>query len=52
MTREEVKIMRANIVKGLEISFSRLVESKKAQNGELIFSSKGKIIKVKASDIH
>lgn len=39
--------IKNKIVKGLEISFEKLLESKKKNNGTLIFSIDNKIIKVK-----
>jgi len=42
--------LETQISKGL-LSFKKLVLQKQAENGYLIFSEKGKIIKVKASDI-
>ena len=39
------------IAKGLELSFKRLVEKTKKENGRLIFSKDGKIFYVQASDL-
>lgn len=39
------------ILEGCRIAFERLVERKKREDGYLIFSDKGKIVKVKAKDI-
>jgi hypothetical protein len=51
MTREDMKDLRAKILKGIELSYSRLLESKKKEDGELVFSRKGKIVRVKARDL-
>ena len=43
--------LKQQIRKGLDLSFKKLVKQKQAENGFLVFSEKGKIIKVKATDI-
>lgn len=43
--------LRAKILKGLDLTFSKLVKAKQQSDGYLAFSKDGKIIKVKASDI-
>ena len=39
------------IKKGLELSYQRLVEKTKKENGSLIFSINGKIVEVLAKDL-
>jgi hypothetical protein len=51
MTKEEVKEMRTKILQGIELSYNRLLSSKKKENGELVISKNGKIIEVKAKDL-
>ena len=48
---EEIKEIREKILQGLELAFQRLVEEKKREDGELVFSKDGKIYKVKARDL-
>jgi hypothetical protein len=51
MNIDKVKDLRDKILKGLDLTFVRLVSSKEKENGELIFSEDGQIIRVKAKDI-
>lgn len=51
MTKEEGETLRNKIKKGLEISYQRLVEKTKKEDGSLVFSKDGKIIRVKARDL-
>ncbi len=48
---EEMKEVEQKILQGLELAFQRLVEEKKREDGELVFSKGGKIYKVKARDL-
>jgi hypothetical protein len=43
--------LRAKILKGIELSFLRLIEKKSKENGELIYCHDGHIIRIKAKDI-
>ena len=47
MTKEEGEALRNKIKKGLEIPHQRLVEKTKKEDGSLVFSKDGKIIRVK-----
>jgi predicted RNA-binding protein YlqC (UPF0109 family) len=51
MTKESVKVMRTKILQGIDLSFSRLLISKQKEDGELVISRNGKIIRVKARDL-
>lgn len=51
MTKEEGEILGNKIKKGLELSFKRLVEKTKKEDGRLVFSKDGKIIYVQARDL-
>jgi hypothetical protein len=52
MDKKEVKELREKILKGIALSYERLLEQKKREDGELIFADKdGKIITVKARDL-
>jgi hypothetical protein len=51
MSEQETRELRDNIVTGLNNSFEKLVQEKKKNNSELVFANKGKVIKVKATEI-
>ena len=51
MTKEGIRDLRNNIMKGIELAFSRLVQAKQKEDGELVFSRNGKIVKIKAKDL-
>lgn len=44
-------ILREQIKKGLDLTFKRLLKSKRQIDGYLVLSENGKIKKIKASDI-
>ncbi len=48
MKQEE---FRDKIFAGLKLSFERLVKAKAKEDGVLVFSENGKIVKVKARDL-
>ena len=43
--------MRDKIVKGVDLAYQRLLIVKAKEDGELVFSRDGKIVKVKARDL-
>ncbi len=51
MSELETRELRDSILNGLNISFQRLIQEKKKNNSELVFSSKGKVVKVKATEL-
>jgi len=51
MTEEEVFDIRTKIIKGIELSYQRLLISMLKEDGELVFSPNGKIVKIKASEL-
>jgi len=51
MSELETRELRDNILNGLNISFQRLIQEKKKNNSELVFSNKGKVVKVKAAEL-
>lgn len=51
MNDVEVKEMEKRILDGVALAYQKLVEQKKKEDGELVFSQQGKIVKVKARDI-
>ena len=46
-TKDEQIELKNKILKGLEITYERLVEEKKAKNSELVVMRDGKIVKIK-----
>ncbi|MFA5850708.1 MAG: hypothetical protein WC833_12625 [Bacteroidales bacterium] len=51
MSELETRELRDNILNGLNISFQRLIQEKKKNNSELAFSNKGKVVKIKATEL-
>ena len=51
MNNEEIKELREKILKGLQLSFERLVKKKQKDNGVFVFSKDDKIIIVNANDL-
>ena len=47
----DTDIIREKILKGLQISFEKLVKEKAKNDEELVFSENDKIVRVKAKDI-
>ncbi|MDP3928808.1 MAG: hypothetical protein Q8R57_07280 [Bacteroidota bacterium] len=51
MKNENVMDLRAKIIKGLDLAFSRLLVAKQKEGADLVISKEGKIVKVKAIDL-
>ena len=51
MTKESVKDLRSKILQGIELAYHRLLISKQKEDGELVISRNGQIIKIKAKDL-
>lgn len=51
MKTAERKELKRKILAGIELAFKKLVETKSREDGELVFSKDGKIIKVKAKEL-
>ncbi len=51
MSDIEVQQLEEKILRGIELAYQRLVEQKKRENGELVFSQDGEIVVVKACDL-
>ncbi len=49
MTKKDNKI-REKILKGLEMTYHKLIKYKKERNLDLVISDKGKVIKLHAKD--
>jgi hypothetical protein len=51
MRSVETNDLKKKILSGIELAFKKLVETKSKEDGELVFSKDGKIIKIKARDL-
>ncbi|MCD8103304.1 MAG: hypothetical protein LUD76_04560 [Alistipes sp.] len=51
MSEQEKRDIRDKILNGIALAFERLVEQKKREDGELVFSENGKIVRVRARDL-
>lgn len=51
MYEEQSRELREEILKGLELTFERLVSEKKKTNSQLAFAEDDKVITIKAVDI-
>ena len=51
MNKDEVKVMRDKIIKGVDNAYERLLIEKQKNDSELVFSHNGKIVTVKARDL-
>lgn len=51
MTCDEL-VLRGKLLVGLNVSYTRLIERKQIEDGNLIFTKNGKIVKVKARKLN
>lgn len=51
MTGQEINNLRANILKGIELSFNKLLLKSQKEDGELVVSQNGKVARIKARDL-
>lgn len=51
MEKTDISDIRSSILNGLDASFQRLIQEKRKNNSELVFTKNGKIIKLKAVDL-
>ena len=51
MNHIDIKQLEKKILEGIALAYQKLVEQKKKEDGELVFSQNGKIIIVKAKDL-
>jgi len=51
MTKEEVKDIRKKILQGIELSYNRLLITTQKEDGDLVISKNGKVVRVKANDL-
>ncbi len=50
MTRKD-NLVREKILKGMELTYTRLIKFKKERNLDLVVSKKGKIVRIPAKDL-
>ena len=48
MTTQEINSLRSNILKGIGVSYNKLLKTTQKENGELVVSKNGKVVRVKA----
>jgi len=51
MEKNKTEELRARILKGIELAIQRLIIKKSKDDGELVFSKEGKIIRIKAKEL-
>ncbi|MDO9254823.1 MAG: hypothetical protein Q7U54_04855 [Bacteroidales bacterium] len=51
MNNENIIELRSKILKGIELSFEKLIQAKQKNNGFLVYSKDDKIFFVKASEL-
>ena len=51
MTKENIKDLRSKILRGIDLAYHRLLAAKLEEDGFLVISRNGKIVKVKAKDL-
>lgn len=51
MTKENIKDLRSKILQGIDLAYTRLLIAKQKEDGELVISRNGEIVKVKARDL-
>jgi hypothetical protein len=51
MTTQEINSLRTKILKGISISYNKLLAATQKDDGELIISRNGKVTRVKARDL-
>lgn len=51
MNSEKIIELRENILRGIELAFEKLIETKQKNNGVFVFSKDNKIIFIKANEL-
>ena len=51
MTTQEIDSLRTKILKGISVSYNKLLAATQKEDGELVVSKDGKIIRVKARNL-
>jgi hypothetical protein len=52
MTKDKALELRTKIEEGINLAYKRLVIKKQKEDGDLVFSRNGKIIKIKAKELN
>jgi hypothetical protein len=50
MTTQEIQSLKAKILKGISLSFNKLLITTQKNDGELVVSKNGKVVRVKARE--
>lgn len=51
MNNEKIVDLREKIIKGIELSFQKLIKAKQKSNGKFVYSKDDKIIIIKAKEL-
>jgi glycerate kinase len=51
MTKDKVLELRTKIEQGINLAYKRLIIKKQMEDGDLVFTRNGKIIKIKAREL-
>lgn len=51
MDKNEKEELSKKIIRGVNLAYRRLIEKKQREDGELIYSIDGKIVRIRARDI-
>jgi hypothetical protein len=51
MKTYEIIVLRKRILAGIDLAYRKLVDERSLEDGELVFSKDGKIVKIKAREI-
>jgi hypothetical protein len=51
MTKENIKDLRTKIIQGVDLAYNRLLSSKIKEDGELVITKDGKVIRIKAKEL-
>ncbi|MBP6611262.1 MAG: hypothetical protein KA206_09250 [Paludibacter sp.] len=51
MTAQETNSLRTKIIKGINASYNKLLIATQKEDGELVVSKNGKVVRVKARDL-
>jgi phage terminase large subunit-like protein len=51
MTKENIQDLRTKILQGISLAYQRLLIARQKEDGELVISRNGKVVKVKAREL-
>jgi len=51
MNKENVRVIREKVIKGIDLAYDRLLITKQREDSEMIFSRNGRIVKIKAREL-